>query len=176
MNVFIAGPRAVSVLNNDVKERLQNIINRDFTVIVGDANGVDKQIQQYCYSQNYNNVKVFSSNGKIRNNIGQWKVVTVEVEKNKKGFDFYAAKDLAMAKTADYGFMIWNGKSKGTFNNIINLLKLNKKVLLYFLPKKEFYTLNSITDIDNLVYKSDAINKDICIELMNGTEQISFTI
>lgn len=176
MNVFVAGPRAVLILNKDVEDRLQNIINCDFTIIVGDANGVDKQVQQYCYSQNYNNVKVFSSNGKVRNNIGQWKVEIVEVEKNKKGFDFYAAKDLAMAKTADYGFMIWNGKSKGTFNNIGNLLKLNKKVLMYFIPEKKFFTLNSITDIDDLVFNSNAAIKDTCTELMNSTEQMSLPI
>lgn len=34
-----------------------------------------------------------------------------------------------MAKAADYGFMIWNGKSKGTLNNIINLVQYNKNVL-----------------------------------------------
>ena len=30
MNVFIAGPRKVSNLNNHVKERLHNIINNNF--------------------------------------------------------------------------------------------------------------------------------------------------
>ena len=87
-------------------------MNQNFTVLVGDANGVDKQIQTYCYARNYKNVKVFNSNGKTRNNIGNWDVVNVKVSDNVKGFDFYAAKDLEMAKQADYGFMIWNGKVK----------------------------------------------------------------
>lgn len=147
MKVFVAGPRAISVLNNEVKDRLINIIHNNFTIIVGDANGIDKQIQKFCHSQNYNNVVVYASNGQARNNIGQWNVEKVDVEKNIKGFDFYSAKDLAMAQTADYGFMIWNGKSKGTFNNIINLVRYNKKVLLYFIPDKKFYTINAMSDI-----------------------------
>ena len=36
-----------------------------------------------------------------------------------------------MAKKADIGFMIWNGKSRGTFNNIVNCIKLNKEVIIY---------------------------------------------
>jgi hypothetical protein len=34
MNVFVAGPRAVSALNNDVKERLNNIMKNNFTIVV----------------------------------------------------------------------------------------------------------------------------------------------
>lgn len=156
MYVFIAGPRAVKTLNKDVKERLNNIINNNYAIVVGDANGIDKQIQIYCHSINYNNIQVFASNGKARNNIGQWEVKNVEVAPNVKGFDFYAAKDLEMAKTADYGFMIWNGKSKGTLNNIINLVKMKKKVLVYLTIDKEFYTINSLEDVERLGNKEDS--------------------
>ncbi|KYD05526.1 hypothetical protein MXL46_07230 [Heyndrickxia sporothermodurans] len=160
MNVFIAGPRAISRLNKDVMERLNNIIKNNFTVLVGDANGVDKQIQEFCHSLNYNKVRVFASNGKARNNIGEWEVYKVDVDRNVKGFDFYAAKDLEMAKKADYGFMIWNGKSKGTLNNIHNLVNLNKKVLVYFTPDKQFYTIRSLNDVNKLGNKSNK-NSDI---------------
>lgn len=159
MNVFIAGPRAISTLNNAVKERLSNIINQNFTVLVGDANGIDKQIQNFCHSLNYSNVKVFASNGKARNNIGKWDIEKVEVGSNIRGFDFYAAKDLALAKKADYGFMIWNGKSKGTLNNIYNLVKLNKRVLVYMTPDKQFYTICSLNDIENLINKEANVDK-----------------
>ncbi len=49
-----------------------------------------------------------------------------------------------MAKESDYGFMIWNGKSKGTLNNTINLLRVNQKVLLYFNPQSRVVTLRSL--------------------------------
>ena len=173
MKVFIAGPRAVSKLNNQVKERLNNIINNDFTVLVGDCSGVDKQIQQYCYSLNYNNVKVYASNGNARNNIGHWEVEKVEVEKTKKGFEFYAAKDLEMAKAADYGFMIWNGKSKGTFTNIINLINIEKKSVIYFIPERTFYTISSLQDFAKLIKKCDVAIKEIYNKIVNSFEQLS---
>ena len=60
-----------------------------------------------------------------------------------------------MARETDYGFMIWDGKSKGTLNNIINLLKENKKVLVYFSPNKEFYNLISFNDLEKLLAKCE---------------------
>ena len=77
-------------------------------------------------------------------------MVNVKIDDNVKGFDFYAAKDLAMAKAADYGFMIWNGSSKGTLNDIINLTLLDKKVLVYYTPDKSFHTLSGDSGITNL--------------------------
>lgn len=174
MNVFIAGPRAVSKLNNTVKERLKNIINNNFTVLVGDANGVDKQIQLFCHLMNYDNVKVFASNGKARNNIGDWDIQKVEVASNVKGFDFYAAKDFEMAKLADYGFMIWNGTSKGTLNNICNLVSMNKKVLVYFIPNKDFYIIRSLSDIEKLIKSDVDENRIIHEDFEKKSEQLSF--
>lgn len=148
--MFIAGPRAVRTLNEKVKNRIDKVMESDFTVLVGDAAGIDKQIQMYCHSVGYSNVKVFASNGKVRNNIGKWTVKNVKVPPNIRGFDFYATKDLEMAKEADYGFMIWNGKSKGTYNNMVNLFKYNKKVLLYMIPNKQFYVLNTIKKVHEI--------------------------
>ena len=145
--MFIAGPRAVRSLNQKIKNRLDKVMESNFTILVGDAAGIDKQIQLYCHSNGYSNVKVFASNGKARNNIGRWTVKNVDVPPNVRGFDFYATKDLEMAKEADYGFMIWNGKSKGTYNNMVNLIKYNKKILLYMIPDKQFYVLNTMQKV-----------------------------
>lgn len=151
MKVFVAGPRAVSRLNKDVQKRLENIIKNNLTILVGDANGIDKQVQSLCYSLNYHKVKVFASNGKARNNIGKWEVENVKVAPGTRGFNFYAAKDLEMAKNADYGFMIWNGKSRGTLNNIMNLVKLNKTVLVYLIPNHKFFTIKTNHDLELLL-------------------------
>lgn len=150
MKVFIAGPRALSSLDEKVKRRLLNIVNNDITIIVGDANGIDKAVQQFLYAHQYHNVIVYASGGNVRNNIGNWQVEKVEVTDKVTGFGFYAAKDIKMAGDADYGFMIWNGKSKGTLNNIINLAKVKKKVLLFFTPQKKFYLLNNFEAIQTL--------------------------
>lgn len=176
MKVFIAGPRAISILNKDIKERLNNIINNNFTILVGDANGIDKAIQKFCLELNYNSINIFASNGKARNNLGNWNIVNVDVPNSKKGFDFYVAKDLEMAKEADYGFMIWNGKSKGTLNNMINLSNLNKKVLVYFSPEKKFLTIRSLEDIKQVVDRCDLAVKDILCECLNKDIQLSLNI
>ena len=131
MKIFIAGPRAISTLASDVKERLHSIYSKNYTVLVGDANGADKAVQKYFAGLNYANVIVYASSGKTRNNLGNWLVEAVPVTVGIKGFEFFAAKDKAMAKAADYGFMLWNGESKGTLNNIINLLRDNKKALVH---------------------------------------------
>ena len=179
MKVFIGGPRSISRLNKLVKERLLNITNNSFTILVGDANGVDKAIQNFCNELNYSNVQVFASNGKARNNIGNWEIIEVEVPKSKKGFDFYAAKDIAMAKDSDCGFMIWNGQSKGTLNNIVNLCSMNKKVLVYFAPHKKFYAIKELDDIKWLVKQCDSSINDLlyeCLKRIEKNSQISLDI
>jgi hypothetical protein len=144
MKVFIAGPRAIRTLSPTVQERLRNIIEQKFTVLVGDAGGIDKMIQEYFSDANYKDVLVYASNGAARNNVGQWKVQNVPVKDNVTGFAFYVEKDKAMADSADYGFMIWNGKSRGTLNNIINLTKQSKTVLVYLTPHKKFYNIKTL--------------------------------
>lgn len=177
MKVFIAGPRAISRLNIEVLKRIDNIINNRYTILTGDANGIDKAVQEYCTEKKYSDVKVFASNGKARNNLGQWEVVNIEIAKNIKGFDFYAAKDLAMAKETDYGFMIWNGKSKGTLNNIINITLLGKKVLVYYTPDKNFYVLKTINDVKELLNENDDITvKNFFLEQLLKNEQITLSI
>lgn len=150
MKIFIGGPRTLSALNSEVLQIIDDIIENGYTILIGESIGVDKAVQRYCHEKQYRNVKIYASNGQARNNKGQWEVVNVEVDGNVKGFDFYAAKDLAMAKAADYGFMIWNGSSKGTLNDIINLTLLDKKVLVYYTPDKSFHTLSGDSATTNL--------------------------
>ena len=48
--VFISGSMKIKKLDSNVMERLDNIINSNYEVIVGDANGVDSSIQNYLYA------------------------------------------------------------------------------------------------------------------------------
>lgn len=171
--MFIAGPRAISKLDGKVEDKLHNIFQNNLTVVVGDANGVDKAIQQYFYDLKYQNVFVYASLGKARFNIGNWKVEKVDVENRLKGFDFYAAKDLNMADVADYGFMLWNGKSKGTLNNIINLTIRNKKTLVYFAPDNEFYIISKLGDLETILNKCDDETRKLYSNLFSKTAQFS---
>lgn len=134
--VFIGGSRHVSRLPAQVKERLNNIIENRHRVIVGDANGADKAVQKYFLEASYDEVIVFCSGEQPRNNLGQWKIHSVTPSKRVKGFQFYAAKDREMAREADFGFMIWDGKSPGTVLNVLRLVRAGKKAVLLNVPDK----------------------------------------
>src|SRR6267378_387899 len=140
-SVFVAGSRALSKLNAQVKERLDNILRKEFTVLVGDANGADKAV--------------------------------------KRDRHYYGIKDRAMAKDASCGFMLWDGISKGTLTNVINLLDYNKKVLLFSAPKKQFFTLRTAGDLDQTLRASGI--RDVAAVLASleskhvTTEHLRFT-
>jgi hypothetical protein len=159
--VFIGGSRRISRLNKAIKDRIDNIIQNEYIVLIGDANGADKAVQNYLFDKNYRNVLVFCMGDKYRNNIGNWQIQNIEAPMNKKGFSYYSIKDLEMARAADYGFMIWDAKSNGTLNNVVNLLKENKKTLLYFSPNRIFFTLTTIDNLKGLLAKCDRKYLDI---------------
>ncbi len=159
--VFIGGSRRISKLNKAIKDRIDNIIQNEYTVLIGDANGADKSVQNYLYDKNYRNVLVFCMGDKCRNNIGNWQTQSIKAPMNKKDFSYYSIKDLEMSRAADYGFMIWDAKSNGTLNNIVNLLKENKKTLLYFSPNGNYYTLANIDHLEKLLAKCDVKYLDI---------------
>jgi hypothetical protein len=128
MKVFISGSISISKLPSPAVEKLDSIINKYFTILVGDAKGVDLQVQKYLSKKNYNNVIVYFIGKEIRNNVGKWKskeIVAVDI--GKKGRELYTLKDIAMANDADYGLMIWDGASAGTLHNMKEMKTRNKR-------------------------------------------------
>jgi hypothetical protein len=86
--VFIGGSRRISRLAPDVTRRIDAIIERQLAVLVGDANGADKAVQEYLLGKSYERVEVFCSGGGCRNNLGSWPVRDVPVSKGAKRKDF----------------------------------------------------------------------------------------
>ena len=136
--IFIGGSRHVSRLPAPVRARLDTIMEKGLPVIVGDANGADKAMQRYLSFKNYNKVEVFCSGSECRNNIGHWQIRQIDAETRSRGRSFYIAKDRAMAREADFGLMVWDGKSKGTLLNVFRLLKQGKKVVVYNTSEQKF--------------------------------------
>ena len=124
MKVFISGSISIKILPKVAKEKLDSIIEKNLTVLVGDANGVDKLIQEYLRNKSYQNVYVYYAGSSIRNNLANWHVVNVP--SNLTGRALYTQKDKKMALDADYGMMIWDGKSQGTKANIDEMSKYGK--------------------------------------------------
>lgn len=148
--VFLGGSRNFKILNQDVKKRLNNLITNNFQILVGDADGADLAIQEFFSNLNYTNLTVYCSGNLCRNNINNWPTYNAEVDKNIKGRKFYMIKDAEMANACDYGFMLWDGKSPGTVNNILNLLELSKNILVYFSPNSSFFTITNISNLHQL--------------------------
>ena len=154
--VFIAGSRHLSRLNKDVKHRIDNILEKGFTVIVGDANGVDKAVQQYLNGRRYNKVMVFCMEGGCRNNIGDWPTRTITAaDPGRRDFAYYSTKDQAMVEEADYGLMLWDGRSRGTLTSIVHLVRQGKPVVVYIASDRSFYTLRQSDDLAEMLRRFD---------------------
>jgi adenine-specific DNA-methyltransferase len=149
--VFIGGSRRISRLNEQLRKRLDQIIQKRLPVLLGDANGADKAVQSYLAECGYQNVQVFCSAGDCRNNLGPWEVKSVKPPHQRRDFEFFTAKDAAMAEEADVGFMLWDGESSGTVVNAARLIAAGKPVVVYIAPDKEFRTLKSQLDLEALL-------------------------
>ena len=144
IKVFIGGSRRVSRLDAPVRLRLDKIVEKGLPVIIGDANGADKAVQQYLFSKHYDKVEVFCSGAACRNNVGHWQTRPIDADTHDKGSRrFYTAKDRAMSNEATYGFMVWDGKSTGTLLNVLRLLRQDKKVVVYEVPDRRFSELKA---------------------------------
>jgi hypothetical protein len=157
MKVFVGGSRHVSRLNERVRERLDKIIQKRLPILIGDASGADKAVQQYLHSKHYPSVQVFCAGNLCRNNIGNWNLRTVPTETRNRTFDFYAAKDRKMAREADIGLMIWDGKSMGTLLNVFRLIAQRKKVVIYNVAERKFWS-SEISQTGKRLYRTVVLN------------------
>jgi hypothetical protein len=151
MKIFIGGSRKISKLGSEVERQLDAIIPNGAPVIIGDANGADKAVQQYLQSRGYRNVEVFCSGDRCRNNVGNWPARQVTASSSRRDFDFYAAKDIEMAREASSGLMIWDGKSAGTLMNVMRLIKQNKTVAIFEAPISRLRELKSESEWNDLL-------------------------
>lgn len=153
--VFLGGSREITRLAHEVRARIDTIVKKGFEIVVGDANGVDKAIQRYLVDLGYQAVTVFHMAGQCRNNLGSWPIHEVPAPRGARGFDHYATKDRAMAETADYGLMVWDGKSRGTFTNAVNLCRIGKIAVVWVAPVKAFQTVRSRHGLETLAAAGD---------------------
>ena len=131
--VFISGSISIKKLPKPVEKSLQNIIEQGMEILVGDADGVDTLVQRYCESQGYHNkVTVYSIDEIPRFKINGFKSKFISHNSDsKQQRELQTFKDKAMTTDSTYSFVIWNGKSKGSYANIIRAIKNNKRVKVF---------------------------------------------
>lgn len=130
VKVFIGGSKTVKKLDKKAISILNEICDKNYEILIGDCFGADRLIQNYLHQNHYHKVTVYASGNVVRNNTGNFNTKLIPVNSEISGFEFYRQKDIDMAKDSDFGFMIWDGKSRGTMSNIIDLINSGKNVIV----------------------------------------------
>lgn len=160
--IFVGGSRHVASLPAVIATKLDSVIAKGYRIIVGDANGADKAVQRHLKAAAYDKVWVFCSGDNARNNLGGWPTHPIKPQGRLKGFQFYAAKDRAMAHEADYGLMIWDGKSPGTVLNVLRLISAHKPAELFSVAERKSRNIETTSDwLSFLARCSDELRHDL---------------
>ena len=112
-------------------------------ILVGDAPGIDSQVQDYLAKNNYGNVEVFVSGDEVRKMAGEklgWKVNNIDGENFEKySKEWRAVKDKAMNAVASEGLaVVIKDGSGATRKNIDRFIQNGKAVMVYQLDDENF--------------------------------------
>lgn len=181
-SVFVAGSITLKRLPQAFLERLDNLIDSELDVLVGDANGTDKAVQQELVDRGATSVTVFCAGIRPRNNLGEWPTKEIVSDAPAGTREFYTAKDLAMAASADFGLMLWDAKSTGTLSNVIELTKMGKVSVVYVAPEHAFTVIRDMDGLRKLIglMSEDALQEaerkiDLSTKLQDGQHQLGFS-
>jgi hypothetical protein len=158
--VFLGGSRKISKLSDEVRRRIDKIVEQGLPILVGDASGVDKSVQAYLLSKAYPHVEVYCAESRCRNNLGAWPVRKIAANGTRRDRKFYATKDRAMADDSSYGLMIWDGDSLGTIMNVFRMCALRKPTVVYMAGKQQFMEVRDLPDLQDLLQTVDASLRD----------------
>jgi hypothetical protein len=139
--VFIGGSISITQLDPDPLELLDVSIDDQAAVLIGDAPGIDRLVQLHLASRHARNITVFHVGNQPRNNVGHWPAHSVSTAHPFGTRAYFTAKDIAMARQANFGLMIWNGQSPGTSRNIEQLSAQDKPVFVFDTLKRDWSLL-----------------------------------
>lgn len=172
-SVFISGSIAIKKIPNSVEHSIDRIINQNIQILVGDADGVDTMVQNYCKKRNYYNVTVYSiSNPRYKVSEFKSKSITV-ITTSKRERKRQQEKDSAMTIDSDYSLAIWDGKSKGSYQNILRAINKNKKIRVFLSTESKYLQSSKINnnEIDFIFRKNNGYTaKEVVEYLLNEGE------
>ena len=125
-------------LPEEVKNVLKKYMNQKAKILIGDAPGIDRQVQDFLNEMKYKNVTVFAPGKQVRYLANSsWKSKLYDSKYEPYSPEWLAKKDKAMSRSATEGLAITldNG-SRATKNNVERLVKKGKKVSVYELSSK----------------------------------------
>lgn len=125
-------------LPRDVRSKLKDSMWKGEKIIVGDAPGIDRQVQNYLKKKRYSNVEVYGPGKQVRYLANKkWKTTTVDVpDAEPMSGKWLAGKDFAMTNAATKGLaIILDEGATATRNNVQRLIDQNKSVDVYMLSQ-----------------------------------------
>jgi len=106
----------------EVKDRIDEAMEREMRIIVGEAHGASRIYQDYLKAKGYRNVVVGHA-VKLRYNAGNWK--DVQYGKDLK------ERERKMIEDCDSALVIWMNNSSVIANDLEILKRLGKPTFLY---------------------------------------------
>ena len=145
-SVFISGSSKTTDPNSEyyrkelpkeIKSEIDKYIKNNNNIIVGDAPGIDSQVQDYLNSKKYSKVSIYTTSDSPRYLANKgWiihKINTYGLDPNSK--EGLKMKDIAMSNAAKKGFavILEKGGAGATRNNVQRLIDQNKKVKVFMI-------------------------------------------
>lgn len=121
-----------------IRKELKGHMKSGNKVVVGDAPGIDRQVQDYLNKKNYKNVEVYGPGDQVRYSANKkWKTNPINAPQYEIGSkEWLAAKDIKMTEVADMGLaVVLDEGAKATRKNVDRLISQNKDVKVYELSK-----------------------------------------
>lgn len=125
-------------LPKSIKSEIENHIKNGNKIIVGDAPGIDRQVQNYLKKRKYSNVEVYGPGQQVRYLANKkWEQNPIDAPEFETGSkEWLAKKDIAMTNAADLGLaIVLDEGAKATRKNVERLISQNKNVKVYELNK-----------------------------------------
>ena len=128
MKIFISGSKSISKLPDLAKVFIDQFIENNDEILIGDCYGVDAVVQKYLESKGFNSVTIYCSGVTPRNNFTSSAKIhsCAKAAKGLTGSDFHYVKDIQMANDCDQALMSWDGKSKGSAENVKRIKGMDK--------------------------------------------------
>lgn len=126
-------------LPKSIRKELNKSMKSNDKIIVGDAPGIDRQVQDYLNKKKYKQVEVYGPGEKVRYSANkEWKTNPINDTKHEPGSkEWLAKKDKVMSKVADKGLaVILDEGASATRKNVQRLVDQSKQVKVYSLNRK----------------------------------------
>ena len=129
-------------LPKEIRKELKGNMKNGDKIIVGDAPGIDRQVQDYLNKKRYKDVEVYGPGKQVRYSANKnWKINMIDSKYPEGSKEWLAEKDKAMSRRADKGLavVLENGGAGATRNNVKRLKKAGKEAKMYELKSKKKY-------------------------------------